>query len=883
MRVWAIAVCCLIVSVAAFAQGDRGTINGTVSDPVKAVIPNAAVMASDVDTGAQYRTVTTETGNYTLPNLPSGYYTLTIEAAGFNKYIQQGVRVLVAQTERVDVVLELGSASESVTVNADATLLATETAEQSYNIGTDRVDNLPINFQERLRNSIGFVMLTPGATLNLTAGEYRTNVFVNGSSTYGLRIEGQEAGSQMYPAGADGMLPSVEALQEVSLQTSNFAAEYGEAGGGLFNFTTRSGTNGFHGSGYEYFGDEFLNAGLPFTNAGNGHLVRPRSRRGDFGASAGGPVVIPKYYNGRNKTFFFLNYEHYRERGTQTGSTGAVPTVKMRNGDFSEILTGRTLNTDPLGRGILENTIYDPGTTRTVNGSVVRDPFPGNIIPASLFDPVALKVQALIPQPTFPGIVNNFSETWPVIRDFSNKSVKIDHNVSAKFKVAGFYAKYHYDNNVHTAGDGLPITISAARPKHAYTHTSRLNADYSISPTLLLHMGLGWIRDFQPDSAPPQALQYDAVASLGLTGSATTPAGFPRLAGLSNSFGGSLNLGPTNANQRMIDKPTSVVSLTKVRNNHTFKAGAELRVDQFQDHETIGSQGIYNFTAAESGLPSTNGQSLSGGTVGFPYASFLLGLVDNASVRPPMQVQYRKWVTTLFVQDTWKVTRKLTLDYGLRYERFPADYEVHNRLSEFSPTTPNPSAGGLLGGLLFSGSGPGRCNCSFTKTYPYAFGPRLGVAYQLAPKLVLRGGWGIEYGGSAIIGFAGDPATFGVGWEQILFSNPSFGTPALTLRQGLQYSAAQMYTPTYNPGDLPYPGQNNSPPNWWDRNAGRPSRINQWSLGLQYQVTPNLLVEAAYVGNRGVWETAAGLNNINALTPQRLASVGLNINSAADP
>ena len=131
----------------------------------------------------------------------------------------------------------------------------------------------------------------------------------------------------------------------------------------------------------------------------------------------------------------------------------------------------------------------------------------------------------------------------------------------------------------------------------------------------------------------------------------------------------------------MIDKPTSVASLTKVRDNHTFKMGAELRVDQFQDHETIGSQGIYNFTAAESGLPSTNGQNLSGGTVGFPYASFLLGLVDNASVRPPMQVQYRKWVTTLFVQDTWKITPKLTLDYGLRYERFPADYEEHDRLS----------------------------------------------------------------------------------------------------------------------------------------------------------------------------------------------------------
>src|SRR5208283_368495 len=197
----------------------------------------------------------------------------------------------------------------------------------------------------------------------------------------------------------------------------------------------------------------------------------------DFGTSAGGPVVIPKVYSGRNKTFFFLNWEHYRERGTATGATGSLPTLLMRTGNFSEILTGRTLNTDPLGRAILENTVYDPGTTRTQNGAVVRDPFPGNIIPASEFDPVAAKVQALIPLPTFPGIVNNFEETWPVIRDFGDKSVKIDHNVSAKFKLAGYYSKYHYDNNVHTAGDGLPILLSAARPKHAYTHSVRLNAD----------------------------------------------------------------------------------------------------------------------------------------------------------------------------------------------------------------------------------------------------------------------------------------------------------------------------------------------------------------------------------------------------------------------
>ncbi len=881
MRYLSVTICALVLAVAAFAQGDRGTITGTVSDPAKAVVPSAAIVLRDIDTGAEYRTTTTETGNYTLAQVPSGVYTVTVEAPGFSRYIQQGVTVMVAGTVRVDVVLKLGSTSDSVTVTADAALLKTESAEQSYNIATERLNALPINFAERLRNSIGFVTLTPGAAFFVTTGEMRTNVYINGSTTYGLRVEGQEAGSQMNTQAADGYLPSVEALQEVALQSSSFAAEYGQTGGGLFNFTTRSGTNGLHGSSYEYFGNEFLNAAQPFAGP-NGGPYKPPSKRNDYGGSIGGPIVIPKLYNGRNKTFFFANYEHFGETLIRTGGLGSVPTLKMRNGDFSEILTGRTLNTDPLARPILENTIYDPGTTRTVNGAIVRDPYPGNIIPISQMDPVAQKVQAMIPLPSLPGIVNNFNETWLNHRTFSNKSVKIDHYLSSKLKLAFFYSKYHYDNNVHSPGDGLPIPLTGSRPQNAYVHTVRLNADYTVTPTVLLHLGAGFIRNYQPDGTPADELAFDAVGKLGLVGSATNPAGMPRLAGLFNNYGGSLNLGPTNANKRMNDKPTSVASVTWVRGNHTIKAGGEFRIDIFQDHNANGSQGIYNFTANESSLPSTNGQSLSGGTVGFPYASFFLGLVNNASVRPPYAVQYRKNTTTAFLQDTWKITPKLSLDYGLRYDRFPDDHEEYNRVSSFSPATPNPSAGGLLGGLMFPGSGPGRCNCALAKTYPYAFGPRLGVAYQITPKLVFRGGWGIVYGGNAVMGYGGDSNVYGVGLEPVLWSNPAFGTAALQLRNGLQYSLAQMYTATYNPGDLPYTGQINTPPAWWDPNGGRPSRISQWSIGLQRQITPNLLVEAAYVGNRGVWETANSMININAITPQRLTSFGLDINNAAD-
>lgn len=195
MRYLIAAVCACVLAAAVFAQGDRGTINGTVSDPAKAVVPGATVVLRNDETGAEYRTATTETGNYTLAQVPSGTYTATVEAAGFSKNVQQGVRVLVAQTVRVDVVLALGSTTDSVTVTADAPLLKTESSDQTYNIATERLNELPINFAERLRNSIGFVTLTPGAAFLLTTGEMRSNVYINGSTNYGLRVEGQEAGS----------------------------------------------------------------------------------------------------------------------------------------------------------------------------------------------------------------------------------------------------------------------------------------------------------------------------------------------------------------------------------------------------------------------------------------------------------------------------------------------------------------------------------------------------------------------------------------------------------------------------------------------------------------------------------------------------------------
>ncbi len=872
----------LAFGIAVFGQSDRGTITGTIADQAGAMVPTANVVAKNIETGGQYSTVSTATGNYTIGQLPAGMYELSVEATGFSKAVQQGLRVQVAQTARIDIVLQLGATTQSVTVTSEVPLLKTEGAEQSHNITSERMAALPLNFSGfgpgNIRNPYSFVTLLPGASITSSGTSY--NIRMNGApnATQTVRLEGQEANNTISPGNVHQIAPSVEALEEVSVQTSNFSAEYGQVSGGMFNFTTKSGTNSFHGTAYGYLVNEVLNAGIPFTSGSDG-LVRPRSRKFDYGFTFGGPVWIPKVYNGRDRTFFFFNYEGYRQREQVSGTLQTLPTEAFRNGDFSSLLTGRILNTDPLGRNIMENAIYDPLTTRTVNGQVVRDPFLNNIIPADRFDPVAAKIQALIPKPTRPGNINNWDQSYPIVRDQGIPSIKIDHSLNSKTKISFFYTRYQTHH--YTGADGLPDELTALRYILINAKTYRLNVDYSVSPTLLIHAGVGALPYIGDDIGIDPAVTYDARGKLGLIGGASP--GFPRLAGLNSTFGGmSLSMGPTNFNHYRTDKPTAVLSATYIRNSHSYKLGGEFRNDSNVDRNSRQGSGVFNFTGTTSGLPSTNGQPLNGGAVGFPYASFLLGQVNTATVAGYQDPQLRKNSWTLFAQDNWKVTRKLTLDLGLRWDYQEAAHEIHYRTSVFDPNVRNPSAGNLLGAVGYEGYGPGRCNCRYTSTYPYAIGPRVGAAYQIDSKTVFRAGWGISYGTTAAFNYITNTAQVGVGFNILNFTAPGFGEPTTTLREGLKYDPAALYNASYDPGLRPSPGQIDSPPYWLDPNAGRPARVSQWSIGLQRQVTTNLVVEAAYVGNRGAWYQANSLIDINGVTQEALSARGFDLSRAAD-
>ena len=378
MRSLRVAVCSLAFAFAAFAQSDRGTITGTISDPTGAVVAGAPVEIRNVENGLVYRAASSATGNYTLTQLPAGQYELSVTVPGFKKYVRQSITVNVAETYRVDVLLEVGSNTESVTVSEAAPLLKTESGELSHTVTTNTMNNLPVMGigasagSSGMRNPYSVVQLLPGTTYSPDV-----DIRINGmpANTQAMRIEGQDATNGWYSAQSQTQ-GSVDAIQEFAVQTSNYAAELGQAGGGLFNVTMRSGTNQFHGGAYEYFVNEALNAGSPFTNDGSGHLLRPRQRRNDYGFQLGGPVLIPKLFNGHDKAFFFFNFEHFGETTITNNVSTTVPTLAYRSGNFTPALTGRNLGTDGLGRPILENTHLRSQQRLHVGRLRYRNPFP---------------------------------------------------------------------------------------------------------------------------------------------------------------------------------------------------------------------------------------------------------------------------------------------------------------------------------------------------------------------------------------------------------------------------------------------------------------------------------------------------------------------------
>ena len=920
-----------IAAVSLVAQVNQGAITGTISDPAGAVVAAAPIEARNSATGVVYRGGSSNTGNYVIL-VPAGTYEITVNVPGFKKFVESNVPVVVATETRKDLRLELGSANEVVTVADTAPLLKTESGEMSHLVETTDADQLPVltitgggytgaTTMGNIRNPLEVSVLLPGVQF---ANDME--LVVNGlpSNSETIRIEGQDSSGTLWKVYQQrSQTMSVDAVQEVSVQTSNFAAEYGGEGGGYFNYTMKSGTNQIHGSGYDYFMNTVLNAGLPFTNAGTqnpaetGQHIRNPQHRNDFGGTIGGPIYIPKVYSGRDRSFFFFSFEQYRQNLEITNGVMTVPMPAYRDGNFS---TGGCLNfstvtnscvggntpltnggaavVDSAGQVLTYGEIFDPSTTRLVNGYNVRMPFPNNTIPLSRMDTVALAIQNMLPPPNAPGIVNNYNTpaylNWTHTTDYS---WKIDHSLSPTAKLSWYLSRYGWNSPNANGFNASHYPFTGAAPTGYRNLTTRVNFDDSLKPTLLFHVGVGFFHQFEP--TVPITFNENTIGLHGYFDQNL----FPSIFGMGNvntggwacsSSGapcGATSGGPSFPNgvggsfEAWIweEKPTGNTSLAWVKGNHTYKFGGELIVEGYPEHSNWRANGNFNFSNAETSDPWQNGQpmNLPNGT-GFNYASFLLGLPDLYQLVPPTQTKLGNHVFGLYAQDSWKVTRKFTLDYGLRYDFQTYLKEEHGREQAASFTTPNPTVGGLLGAGIFEGNGGGRCNCALSHNYPYAFGPRLGAAYQINSKTVLRAGAGIMYG------LTETPQGLSYGAAGYYTFN-ALGYGITPMPNGLQGGNPNpnLTWPVFKVGNYPLLSGGTLPPGasytFLDASA-RPPRVTQWSIGLQREVQKDIVVEATYVGNREVWGAATGENQIaaNALTPAILAHYGLSLANPAD-
>lgn len=901
----------LLYSASAFAQGGGATITGTVTDQTGAVVPETPISVRHVATGTVTNVASTAAGNFTVANLQIGTYEVRVEHPGFKTYQRGNILLSAAQTLRVDVVLEVGSQTDTVTVTAETSMMKTDSGEVVHNITMREIQNLPmIPVTDRFRDPFAVVQLLPGVRYTT-----QSQMIVNGlpQSTVQYRIEGQVMGNArgLFVPITGQVQPSVDAIQEVSIQTSNYAAEFGSVGGALFNVTMRSGTNQYHGSVYDYAVNEVLNAHDPGTHR------RDRIRRHDWGFTGGGPIKLPKIYDGTNKSFFFWSYERYNQNIlTQSNANQpTVPTQAYRDGDFSTLpgLSGNrnlTIGTganertylDPFGNPIQAGTLFDPFSLRqvtcTAQGSGVipgadcggvgntvnfRDPLSGNRIPASWFDPVAMNIQnKYIPLPTGPRaangeVINNYEVPVNSQRLSIIPSLKLDHNLNAKSRISALWQFTQSTAPIQAIGgaEGFEGPITQNRGTYQTSNSLRINFDQTITPTLQLRVGAAYSLFDWSDAT--LITDYNPAEDIGLIG-VRQNRNFPRFAANTQTsagvgLGGMNAMGPAGQALNPERRPSGTVGLTWIRGNHTIKVGSDWRMDMLPQVTYSNTAG--NFGALTNGntwQPALQGLALSGATnIGFPYAEFLMGNVRSFEMSTPISYRVSKQQWGLFLQDSWRVSRKLTLDYGIRWDYGTYSKEDYGRNGALSLSVPNPSAGGHPGGAIYEAT----CNCAFARNYPYGVGPRLGLAYTLNPKTVIRGGFGVSYASTGT--FSGS-------------AQNSANAPSLVngfvqdwrMGDGIPSSINPQW-PTYepNPGH-PNNAVLNSAPAMLDPNAGRPSRIYQWNISVQREITRTLVIEASYVANRGVWQPAAAMVDHNARSEQLINHYGFTIGNLAD-
>jgi hypothetical protein len=891
-----------------FAQINTGGITGTVKDPTGAVISGAKITLTNDATAITSLTASTSTGTYSLSGIMPGTYTLRVASAGFQDFVDKGLEVHVQQTLTVDIPMEAGNVRQEVVVTAAAPLLQAENAAVGQTITTQTVNDLPLQTRDwasLAQLSAGVATAPPGNPSSDSGSTVSAFFSVDGVNLWqnDFRLNGINDNVEVFGGASVGsnaaITPPPDAIQEFKLQNGNYSAEFGHSTGAVINAAIKSGTNSLHGDLWEYVRNDAFAANLFFNN----NKPKPEYRQNLFGGTIGGPVVIPKLYNGTGKTFFFFDYQGGRYV-TPAPATSTVPTQNMINSGFTNlqdlITYSSGTSTDALGRIFPHGTILDPATTRAVGpnavdpitgltnnstGTVyVRDPFYTgslvgmtnftnsvsalNIIPGNRIDPNAVKLLGLYPAPTGPGLANNFFWTPKQPQTTDSYDIRIDENINANNLLFGVFDRSLITRTVPSALPDLAVGQGGGRIDEFPAYSFSVGYTHIFTPTLTNDMHVGMVHsDKLQRSVFGDTFGIPEQYGIGGIPQVTNNGGIPPI-----TINGLTHLGVGNFTPTLqyVYSIEGVDNLTKVYRNHIFKTG--IQVDDLEGNISQPPQGRGNitFNGQYTDIPNKN-SSLNG------IADLLLtptlstvGGIDNVggmstfSGSDIANTQDHRWYIGAYFQDDWKLTPNLTLNLGLRWDYFTPYAEVSGRQANFVPVDGNGNTGtyymsnqgcavprsATFNALLTSENinvdcvpGLGLGNAQKTN-----FAPRVGFAYRLRPNLVVRAGYGISYGALGNLGYGGTLGTNYPFVYTVTFNSPDSQHP-LPLSNGQPATIENAFT-TVNLQDPTI--LNGKGLNLYGRQYNfQTPYVQTMNLAVQDQITNHDSIEIGYVGTLG--------------------------------
>ena len=826
------------------AQVEQGAIVGAVTDQSGASVPNAKVTVTNTETQVAASSETNGQGNYAFPFLPNGSYTVSAEKAGFATERVTGITLRVGLTATINLTLKPGTIQQEVTITANAALLDEQSSSQGNVVSAQQITQLPLSG----RNPYSLLTLAPGVT---PTGNSGTGPIISGgrSNTSGVLFDGQE--TRNTSTNDIVYTPPLETVAEFKVITNNFSAEYGRSGGGILTAAGRSGTNSLHGSAYEFFRNNVLNAN-GWTNNRNG-LPRNPVRHNEYGFAVGGPVYLPKVYDGKNRTFFFFNFEQIPDRSPDN-ITANVPTAAQRTGDFSQTFSGST-----------QIKIYDPATTipnPNVPGSYIRSPFPNNQIPASRIDPTAANLLQYYPLPTLGGITNNYAVAATRASKQTRYYGRVDENIGTKNRLFFRYGITYSPANTPTytavafPGEGTNCNEGKS---NSTPWVAGISDTVTFRPNLIGEFRVSYTR--QLNTCDPRGDGFDPT-KLGLPSyvrNASSDVRFPLFEPTDLT-----SIGPARASHYTDaeNTPEAQAHVTWLKGAHSIKSGIDYLFLAFNIFRPDYPSGDFQFSRAYTQGPDP---SVASATAGYGLATMLLGAPTGGSftVGPSLAASQRSY--NIYLQDDWKIARNLTLNLGARWEYQSPYNERYNHLAYFDPNAVDPITG-LKGVLSFTNpnhryqSNPNQTDIA----------PRVGLAYTFMRNTVFRAGYGMFYlPGSGGVGAS--PGDLGSGSQA---STPVFlgQAPAAPNTPPVGSTLANPFVT----GLLTYPntlignGISAVFPSWL-------TPLNQqWNAAIQRTVFSDLLVEVAYLGSRGehIWTNI----NTDAANPQYL-SLGSQLNA----